>query len=161
MWKTKLAYMALGALIASIGYFIGTFNNLNAEDEVARVKRLIVSEKITVGEEGGNALIEISPSDIMVGGLTKSGALPISMITPGEMILLDGSETKNLRAEDLDLAINIRSTSISYLVMSIRKMMPIIEMHKPNGKKVSLSVDRQAEIKLTNGGLKSKTVAVD
>lgn len=28
MWKTKLAYMALGALIASIGYFIGTMNNL-------------------------------------------------------------------------------------------------------------------------------------
>lgn len=46
MWKTKLAYIALGAFIASIGYFVGTFNNLNAEDEVARVEKLIVSEEI-------------------------------------------------------------------------------------------------------------------
>ena len=49
MLKTKLAYIALGALIASIGYFIGTFKNLNAQDEVARVKKLIVSEEIIVG----------------------------------------------------------------------------------------------------------------
>ena len=53
MLKTKLAYMALGAVIASIGFFIGTLNNLNAEDEVAHVKKLIVSEEIQVGSADG------------------------------------------------------------------------------------------------------------
>lgn len=47
--KQKLAHMSLGAIIASIGYCIGNMNNLNAEDEVARVKKLIVSENIIVG----------------------------------------------------------------------------------------------------------------
>jgi len=65
MLKTKLAYMALGAVIASFGYFIGTLNNLNAEDEVARVKKLIVSESITVKGTQQKG----SSTTILAGGL--------------------------------------------------------------------------------------------
>lgn len=39
--------------------------------------------------------------------------------------------------------------------------LPKIEIRIPNGKKITLSINKQAEIKLSNGGLKSKTVVVD
>ena len=83
MLKTKLAYMALGAVIASIGFFIGTLNNLNAEDEVARVKKLIVSEEIQVGSADGARAVYtlITPGKIKtIGGFLKENQ---TWLTPG------------------------------------------------------------------------------
>ncbi len=146
MLKTKLAYMALGAVIASFGYFIGTLNNLNAEDDVARVKKLIVSEQIRVENEVGTTVI--SPGFIIV-----SGAGYITSVKP---------DTVNFYAprDDRDkprLSIGFKDTGpVKGLPTD-----PSIELRKPDGKRITLQVADEASIKLSNGGLKSKTVAVD
>ena len=169
MLKTKLAYMALGALIASIGYFIGTFNNLNAQDEVARVKKLIVSEEIILGETEFIRTL-IKPGEIILN-LTTPFPEPTTFLTtivPGEMNFANMSTEMVKNVSPKDLISNIRALPISYLTLSMLNMTPsmlnrtpLIEMHETNGKKITLSIDKQAEIKLSNGGLKSKTVAVD
>ena len=67
--------MALGAVIASIGYFIGTFNHLNAQDEVAHVKKLIVSEEILIENDKG--VITITPVAINLKRNKREGSINI------------------------------------------------------------------------------------
>lgn len=59
MWKTKVAYMALGALIASVGYFIGTFNlqTTQAQRNTEEVIDEIVARKIIVVNNAGNPFV--------------------------------------------------------------------------------------------------------
>ena len=79
MLKTKLAYMALGKVIASIG----TLNNLNAEDEIACVKKLIFSDEIQVGRADGARAVYtlITPGKIKtIGGFLKGNQ---TWLTPG------------------------------------------------------------------------------
>ena len=151
MLKTKLAYMALGAVIASFGYFIGTLNNLNAEDEVARVKKLIVSEKIIVGSEESFPQTHIDPGTLHLTGISPdNNRTMLQAISPGNIKCMDITDTDELTG-----------FSMPYYLLNLNDQTPSIEMHKPTGKKITLSIDKQAVIKLSNGGLKSKTVAVD
>ena len=141
MLKTKLTYMILGAIIASLGYFIGTLNNLNAEDEVARVKRLIVSEELVVGEK------------------TKITKNSMSLSAGKYLLLLAGDRITwhNLHDNDQKPRIVISLTREN----DITSGNPVIELRKPKGNKITLSIDDQSSIKLSNGGLKSKTVKVE
>lgn len=150
-FKQKLAYIVLGAMIASIGYFIGTFNNPNAEDEVARVKELIVSESITVGDR-----VVISPEGIIIA--TPQGVTAIM----GHQILI--TEDAEGFAEGLTKDIFMDSPTKNLIILGISKINssnPFIDIQKPKGKQITLQVDDKASIKLTNGGLKSKTITVD
>ena len=156
MWKTKLAYMALGAIIASIGYFIGTFNHPNAQDEVARVKKLIVSEEIQVGSADGARAVYtlITPGKIKtIGGLFQGNQ---TWLTPGTISVFGNpipSDVLHFEFKDLPPA------GITPARDDLPK--PYIQMARPKGKRLTLQVGDEASIKLNNGGLKSKTVAVD
>ena len=140
MLKTKLAYMLIGAMIASLGYFIGTFNNLTAEDEVARVKKLIVSEEIVVGKTS----------------ITKNS---ISLVLGGYLLMMSGDRIGLHKATDptTKARISIGLTRGN----DLKSANPYIELRKPEGNKITLSIDDQSSIKLSNGGLKSKTVNVE
>lgn len=158
MLKTKLAYMALGAVIASFGYFIGTLNNLNAEDEVARVKKLIVSEEISVENESG--VVKIMPDSIAVIDRSAayttaifSGSISIVTVDPtGKSSLHFGATANPIPYIETD---PVRAAEI------LNTEQPTIELRKPDGKRITLQIADEASIKLSNGGLKSKTVAVD
>ena len=153
MLKTKLAYMALGAVIVSIGYFIGTLNNLNAEDEVARVKKLIVSESITVGDR-----VHIIPESIIIfnpWGITS---------VMGHQILMTEEELNANMDMNSPAAGNRIVLGISQRNLEKNKLIagnPFLDIQKPQGKRITLKIDDKALVKLSNGGLKSKTVAVD
>ena len=138
MLKTKLAYMALGAVIASFGYFIGTFNNLNAEDEVARVKELIVSDKIIIQNDNGVCLI--SPEAFM--HLLVGGG---STIISGSSVTLDSNESLP------------DHTGIAERTLEAPNLM----LRKPQGKQIYIKIADKVSIKMSNGGLKSKTITVD
>ena len=141
MLKTKLAYMALGAVIASFGYFIGTLNNLNAEDEIARVKKLIVSDEIRVENEQG--VCRISP-ELFMHVVRQCGAATIS----------GGSVT--LYSPDSDLSKIGEDDQIKRAFAA-----PNLMLQKPQGKHITLQIADKASMKLSNGGLKSKTIAIE
>ncbi len=166
--KQKLAYMALGALIASIGYFIGTMNNLNAEDEVARVKKLIVSESITVGDENSedhvfinNNIVHVSDENLNKLILSPDEIVFMDMESVAQLLQIMGDPKRDFRDLEYLKRTNRKLETVSKLTLSLKDLLPKIEMRLPNGKKITLSINKQAEIKLSNGGLKSKTVAVD
>ncbi len=160
--KQKLAYMALGAVIASFGYFIGTLNNLNAEDEVARVKKLIVSESITIGDPDNTKHgIELTPGHIWVGDYNPEGN--VATITPKHIEILDRPPLEDLLPlidiDTLDKSVDVlREKGIT---LSVENDVQLIEMRKPKGKQIAFQIGDKASIKLSNGGLKSKTIAVD
>ena len=154
MLKTKLTYMALGAVIASIGYFIGTFNHLNAQDEVAHVKKLIVSEEILIENDKG--VITITPVAINLKRNKREGSINIGAG-------VDTTKTAKVVKETPH-----RSGAKTYwesldAEALVDKMIffPAITMRKPNGKVIALTINEKSQIKLSNGGLKSKTIAVD
>jgi len=153
MLKNKLAYMALGAVIASIGYFIGTMNKISADDEIARVKKLIVSESITVGDR-----VHIIPESIIIfnpWGLTSVMGHQI-LITEDELnanMDMNSPAAKNR----IVLGTSKRNLEKNELIDDN----PFLEIQKPQGKRITLQIDDKASIKLSNGGLKSKTIAVD
>ena len=77
---TKISYFLLGAMVASIGYFVGMFNStVTAEDEVSRfgtiiTQKLIVEDSIVVSPEHENENgrnIYISATDTPTIGLEQ------------------------------------------------------------------------------------------
>ena len=190
MLKTKLAYMELGALIASIGYFIGTFNNLNAEDEVARVKKLIISKSITVGDEMGES-VHISQGLISVkeDGAHRDGGVLISphfirvasadfldparingavIIRGNEIRIIDGEEifTRLFMMGKIDDPATTNQIRLGISDPDPHRLdtienVPFLDIQKPEGKRITLQINEKTLIKLKNGGLKSKTIVID
>ena len=156
MLKTKLAYMALGAIIASFGYFIGTLNNLNADDEVARVKKLIVSEQIQVGSADGARAVYtlITPGKIKtIGGFLKGNQ---TWLTPGTISVFGTPIPQGvLHFEFNDLP------PVGIMPSRDDPPKPYIQMARAKGKRLTLQVGDESSIKLSNGGLNSKTITVD
>lgn len=128
--------MALGAIIASVGYFIGTLNNLNAEDEIARVKKLVVSEEILVKSSTGATLI--TPTTFV-------------QMSPHGQTLIVGPIVQLLTSmnEGLDMT---KLSRVDY---------PLIRLSDSKGKRITLQIDDEASIKLNNGGLNSKIFTVE
>lgn len=87
-------------------------------------------------------------------------------IIGGEIIVGNANHLLEIAEEELNADEYLankqfpQATDTKQIRLTIKEN-PLIDMYKPNGKKVVLSIDKQAEIKLSNGGLKSKTVAVD
>ena len=141
-----------------IGYFIGTINNLNAEDEVARVKKLVVSEKISVENESGVG--KIMPDSIAVIDCSSvystvifSGSISIVSADPAAKSSLHFGATANpIPYIEID---PVRVEEI------LNMNQPTIEIRKSDGKRITLQISDEASIKLHNGGLNSKTITVD
>ena len=160
MLKTKLAYMALGAIIASLGYFIGTLNDLKAEDDVARVKELIVNESIfIIGADGVGPGTILSPGRILIRGGSdrSSGAISID----ADNIHMFSNQQDKGKLGMLQSTLANTPLSSNWIRLSTQTDAPFIDIQKAKGKKITLALDNQAAIKLSNGGLKSKTVNVD
>lgn len=158
MLKAKLAYMAIGAVIASIGWYFGVsqttslfFNGLNN----VRVNKLIVREQIRVEDE--NNVVTIIPEGINLYGLRLTNTL----IYPGG-VKMSGPDTDG----DV-LYIGATGNLPDYethpdrIHAVLTLLQPTIEMRKPDGKRITLQIADEALIKISNDGLKSKTVAVD
>jgi len=156
MLKTKLVYMVLGAIITSLGYFIGSLNNLNAEDEVARVKKLIVSEEVQVGRADGVHAVYtvITPGKVKtVGGFLKGNQ---TWLTPGTISVFGVPIPQGaLHLEFNDLP------PVGIMPSRDEPPKPYIQMARTKGKRLTLQVGDESSIKLSNGGLKSKSITVD
>lgn len=143
--KTKIAYMVIGAIVASVGYFVGTFNNLNAEDDIARVKKLIVSESIVIDDGSGL-------STVMSPGMTATFTGKYGSILMPHAIKFNfiGNEPDN----------DIKGLSMGYIFAPDQDF-PTIELRDDNHRVITLQISDESLIKLGNGGLKSKTIKVD
>ena len=67
--KTKVVYFLLGALVASIGYGVGTLQHpLNAADQIMEVEYIRVKQGILIGEKDAEIKTAIAPGAI---GISK------------------------------------------------------------------------------------------
>lgn len=158
--KTKIVYMILGAIIASIGYLIGSINNLNAEDDVARVKDLHVSGGIyLIKPDGSGSSMLLTPSRIfMRGGLAKSSS---AIRITADNIHMFSNQVDKGKISVLETDLKNRPLGSNWIRLSASSIVPFIDIQKAEGKKITLSIDDQSSISVSNGGLKSKTIRVE
>ncbi|MDE0553505.1 MAG: hypothetical protein OXI24_04770 [Candidatus Poribacteria bacterium] len=176
--KTKLVYMLYGAIIATFGYLVGSFDNINAEDEVARVKKLIVSEEIIL--ENDNNSMRIMPGTIIITDFNMLGEnAVITTVSAGHIsigslkdtklyykameasvaptLMKDGTQVKSMYYQPGFFA----PENSGFLILDSKFSTPFIDILKPKNKKITLSISNQSSIKLSNGGLNSKIIRVE
>ena len=66
--RDKVMFFLLGAVLATIAYFIGDLETLTAEDKITeldflRVNRLVVKDSIAVGDTGGSVIVIMADNE--------------------------------------------------------------------------------------------------
>lgn len=66
--RDKVMFFLLGAVLATIAYFIGDLETLTAEDKITeldflRVNRLVAKDSIAVGDTGGSVIVIMADNE--------------------------------------------------------------------------------------------------
>ena len=133
MLKTKLTYMALGALIASIGYFIGSIDyDVKAQEQPKRIvcDELIVKNFIAVGDDNDKGFIFIKAENgqqsIRIGG-DKTGHILLHVKDKLQVISIQERIDHENRSFRESITLSNRNGENNITVGSIKKGMVAID----------------------------------